>query len=71
MQIKHSVILMALCICLNHVFMDRMISDPHKTKLFKEFEYIDLFPYAVALIMVLAEIYIVHQFIIVTPFVQY
>jgi len=52
-------------------FMDRMISDPHKTKLFKEFEYIDLFPYAFALIMVLAEIYIVHQFIVVTPFVQY
>jgi hypothetical protein len=51
--------------------MDRMISDPHKTKLFKEFEYIDLFPYAIALIMVLAEIYIVHQFIVVTPFVQY
>ena len=52
-------------------FMDRMISDPRKTKLFKEFEYIDMFPYAIALIMVLAEIYIVHQFIVVTPFVQY
>ena len=62
---------MTLMYLLKLCFMDRMISDPHKTKLFKEFEYIDLFPYAIALIMVFAEIYIVHQFIVVTPFVQY
>lgn len=42
-------------------FMDRMISNPHKTKLFKEFEYVNLFPYVIALVMILAEIYIVHQ----------
>jgi hypothetical protein len=51
--------------------MDRIISNPHKTKLFKEFEYLDLFPYTIALMMVLAEIYIVYQFMVVTHFVQY
>jgi len=48
-----------------------MISGPHKTTLFKEFECVDLFPYLIALITVLAEIYILHQFMVVTHFVEY
>jgi hypothetical protein len=51
--------------------MDRIISVHKKASWFKEFEYIDLFPYTIAIVMVLAEIYIIHQFIMVTPVTHY
>jgi len=51
--------------------MDRIISNPEKPKLFQEFEYADLFPYTIAVLMICAEIYIVLQFIAVTPVINY
>lgn len=44
--------------------MDRYISTrAKKLRLFKKFEYIDLIPYAIALVLLLAELYILFQFI--------
>lgn len=47
--------------------MDRIISNPQKETWFKEFELLDLFPYIVALLMICGEIYILHQFVALTP----
>ena len=47
--------------------MDRIISNHNKQPFFKEFELIDLFPYAIALLMICGEIYILHQFVVLTP----
>lgn len=51
--------------------MDRAILTQEKTGLFKQFEYIDLIPYTIAVMMILAEIYIVHQFTVVTSLINY
>lgn len=45
--------------------MDRPITSPEKKPLF-HFEYLDLFPYTLAVIMFCAEIYIIHQFVVLT-----
>ena len=47
--------------------MDRLITNRQKPTFFKEFELIDLFPYTIALLMICAEIYIMHQFVALTP----
>ncbi len=45
--------------------MDRIINNSKHTKtvLFKEFEYLDLVPYSIALILLIAEVYILTAFI--------
>lgn len=44
--------------------MDRIIhSGKQKPRLFKEFEYIDIIPYSIALLLLLAEGYILWQFL--------
>jgi hypothetical protein len=46
--------------------MDRAISKTEK-KIFREFDLLDVFPYTIALAMIVAEIYILHQFSVLTP----
>jgi hypothetical protein len=48
--------------------MDRKIADPKhgKFRLIKEFEYLDLFPYSIALLMLSGSIYIMCAFIAIT-----
>jgi len=48
--------------------MDRKIntSESKKLRLIKEFEYLDLFPYSIALLMVSGSIYIMSAFIAIT-----
>ena len=48
--------------------MDRKITAPthRKLRLIKEFEYLDLFPYSIALLMLSGSIYIITAFIAVT-----
>ena len=45
--------------------MDRIINNSKNTKtvLFKEFEYLDLFPYSIALILLIAGTYILNAFV--------
>ncbi|HVX26211.1 MAG TPA: hypothetical protein VHB70_07700 [Parafilimonas sp.] len=45
--------------------MDRAITTPSRKQF--NFDYLDLFPYSIALLMFAAEIYIVHQFVVLTP----
>ena len=48
--------------------MDRKLTAPTRSKfrLIKEFEYLDLFPYSIALLMLSGSIYIMLAFIAVT-----
>lgn len=48
--------------------MDRKIAAPKhkKFRLIKEFDYLDLFPYSVALLMLSGSIYILSAFIAIT-----
>ena len=48
--------------------MDRKITAPGRSKLrlIKEFEYLDLFPYSIALLMLSGSIYIMLAFIAIT-----
>ena len=45
--------------------MDRIIRHEKNATFswFKEFEYLDLFPYTIALIMILGEVYILNEFV--------
>ncbi|WP_090663124.1 hypothetical protein [Parafilimonas terrae] len=55
-----------LYIGVNIVVMDRMITQPQKKPVFN-FEWLDLFPYSLAVVMFCAEVYIIHQFVALTP----
>jgi len=48
--------------------MDRKIAAPERKKIrfIKEFEYLDLFPYSIALLMLSGSIYIMIAFIAIT-----
>ncbi|WP_170971119.1 hypothetical protein [Ilyomonas limi] len=48
--------------------MDRRIAAPkrRKLRLIKEFEYLDLFPYSIALLMLSGSIYILSAFVAIT-----
>jgi hypothetical protein len=48
--------------------MDRKIAAPRhkKMRLIKEFEYLDIFPYSIALLMLSGSIYILNAFIAIT-----
>ena len=48
--------------------MDRKITAPKhkKLRLFKEFEYLDLFPYSLAVLMFAGNIYILSSFVAIT-----
>jgi hypothetical protein len=50
--------------------MDRLITTPQKKPLF-HFDSLDLFPYTIAALMFCAEIYIIHQFVVLTPMMQH
>jgi hypothetical protein len=52
----------------NTIAMDRRIAAPKhkKLQLIKEFEYLDLFPYSIALLMISGSIYILSAFIAIT-----
>ncbi|HYJ64056.1 MAG TPA: hypothetical protein VEV62_09960 [Parafilimonas sp.] len=50
--------------------MDRPITTSQKKPLL-QFDSLDLFPYTIALLMFAAEIYIIHQFVVLTPMMQY
>ncbi len=50
--------------------MDRIIANPQKKQLIP-FEYLDLFPYTIAVFMICAEVYILHQFVVVSHMLQH
>lgn len=53
--------------------MDRWIIKQKKSsvKLLKEFEYLDLFPYTIALLLALGEVYIITSFIAIAHKMHY
>ncbi|HEY2727870.1 MAG TPA: hypothetical protein VGI61_11890 [Parafilimonas sp.] len=50
--------------------MDRPILNPQPKRLLY-FESLNLFPYTIALLMFCAEVYIIHQFVTLTPMMQH
>ncbi|CAN5208313.1 hypothetical protein BH11BAC6_BH11BAC6_00230 [soil metagenome] len=48
--------------------MDRKITkrDQNRFSIFKNFEYLDLFPYSIALVLLLADIYILNTFLVIS-----
>lgn len=47
--------------------MDRAITNRERKKFADVFDPLDIFPYSIALVMIAAEIYILHQFATLTP----